>query len=86
MRGQDLSAATGYTTQRSSILPLYEVSDPLYTLAVSQNKKKHHVCAVECAIFGQFPIFREMTLFCKQCQKGVSLSTWKYFHGFVWCA
>ncbi|NWU54074.1 SSFA2 protein, partial [Dromas ardeola] len=24
MRGQDLSAATGYTTQRSSILPLYE--------------------------------------------------------------
>lgn len=40
MRGQDLSAATGYTTQRSSILPLYEVSDPLYTLAVSQNKKK----------------------------------------------
>ncbi|NWV51455.1 SSFA2 protein, partial [Daphoenositta chrysoptera] len=24
MRGQDLSAATGYTTQRSSVLPLYE--------------------------------------------------------------
>lgn len=83
MRGQDLSAATGYTTQRSSILPLYEVSDPLYTLAVNQNEKETYVCTVVCAILGQFPIFREMTLSCEQCQKQINLNTWKYFHGFV---
>lgn len=46
MRGQDLSAATGYTTQRSSILPLYEVSDPVYGVVLSQNKIQRNMLNV----------------------------------------
>lgn len=58
MRGQDLSAATGYTTQRSSILPLYEVSDPVYGGVLSQNKMQRNILNVtDCANFGQFLVF-----------------------------
>jgi len=46
MRGQDLSAGTGYTTQRSSILPLYEVSDPVRTVLLSQNKTQRNILNV----------------------------------------
>lgn len=46
MRGQDLSAAAGYTTQRSSILPLYEVSDPVYAVVLSQNKTQRNILNV----------------------------------------
>lgn len=46
MRGQDFSAATGYTTQRSSILPLYEVSDPVYGVVLGQNKVQRNVLNV----------------------------------------
>lgn len=46
MRGQDLSAATGYTTQRSSILPLYEVSNPVHIVVLSQNKIQRNILNV----------------------------------------
>lgn len=46
MRGQDLSAAAGYSTQRSSILPLYEVSDPVHIVVLSQNKVQRNILNV----------------------------------------
>lgn len=53
MRGQDLSA--GYTTQRSSILPLYEVSDPVYRVVLSQNKIQE--CILNVSQIGKFLVF-----------------------------